>query len=130
MRNILISISAFVVSLLATTVFCTIAWEALVHFDVYDCTDPGFLDYLTPGDWVHYTGGHPVAVVQHVVHGRSMSEPDTIKQGSSIMGLWSLWFSFISASLLVSAFLEFLTRHQWKNNCKNELISSEQQTRR
>ena len=61
-------------------------------------TDSGGFDYLSPGDWVHRQG----AVVNHVVAGRSMSEPDTIKKGWSVAGLWGLWISFFAASLAIS----------------------------
>ena len=64
---------------------------------LYNCTDATFLDFLQPGNWVH----HPVPVPQITV-GRSMSEPDTIKQGWSIAGLWCLWAVFVGVSILAS----------------------------
>ena len=108
MRLSLVSAAVFVASLIATTFLCAIFWEGFVRPNLYDCTDPGFIDYFSPGDWVHASGGQPVAVVQHVVHGRSMSEPDMIKQGWSVAGLWRLWYSFVSASILVSFTLGYL----------------------
>jgi len=103
-----ISAVVFVVSLVGTTIACAIIWEVFIHPNVYDCTDPGFIDYLTPGDWVHEAGGRPVAVVRDVVHARSMSEPDTIKQGWSIVRLWHLWYALVSASVLISLMFALL----------------------
>jgi hypothetical protein len=108
MRRSLKSTVIFAVSLIATTVAGAVLWEMLVHSNVYDCTDPGFIDYLSPGDWVHANAGQGVAVVHQVVHGRSMSEPDTIKQGWSVAGLWRLWYAFVSVSVFVSLVLALL----------------------
>jgi hypothetical protein len=94
----------FVIVLFVMTIFCMIGW-ALVADEVYDCTDPGFIDFLSPGDWVHSLPGHPVTTAQKIVHGRSMIEPDTIKQGWSEPGLWCLWFSFVGVSFAISFFL-------------------------
>jgi hypothetical protein len=47
-------------------------------------------------------GGFPVITVQHVVHGRSMSDPDEIKEGWSIPKLLCLWISFVVVSLAIS----------------------------
>jgi hypothetical protein len=73
---------------------------------LYNCTDAVRFDYLHPGDWVH----GQVAAVDHVVAGRSMSEPDTIKKGWSVAGLWGLWISFFGVSLVVSF---VLARKTW-----------------
>ena len=106
MLRLITTVAVFVASLIGTTIACTIFWEVFVHAKLYDCTDPGFLDYITPGDWVHGDGQHhSIVFVDHVVHGRSMSEPDTIKRGWSVPGLWCLWVSFVVASLLFSAAL-------------------------
>ncbi|HEY3861950.1 MAG TPA: hypothetical protein VGO59_08685 [Verrucomicrobiae bacterium] len=79
--------------------------------NLYDCTDSaGIPDFLLPGDWVHAFGGHSATSVLHVVHGRSMSEPDTIKEGWSVAGLWGLWHSFVGLSIAVSV---FLARKRW-----------------
>lgn len=88
----------FLAMMAITTALCTIFWQAYVSERLYDCTDAIGLDYLHPGDWVH---GH-VAVVHQVVHGRSMSEPDTIKEGWSVGRLWLLWLAFFAGSLIVS----------------------------
>jgi len=95
----------FVIVMVVMTTICTWAWDAFINGKVYDCTDGGSLDYLFVGDWVH----HPVTV-QHVVGGRPMSEPDTIRQGWTISRLWYLWFSFVGTSLVVSV---LAASHQW-----------------
>lgn len=88
----------FGLSLLAMTVACTILWEIFVNNHLYNCTDPGFLDYLSPGDWTH----HPVTV-QHVVSPPPMNEHDTIRAGWTITGLWCLWGAFLIVSVIISA---------------------------
>jgi len=97
--RMLISLAVFVGSLAATTVACAWGWEALIKNHIYNCTDDLPLDYLQPGQWVH----HPVTVPQ-VVAGRSMSEPDVILQGWSVLSLWEMWLSLVAGSVLVSFF--------------------------
>ena len=87
----------FIVSLLAMLIASTMAWDAFINGKLYYCTDGGTLDFLFVGDWVH----HPESVA-HIVP-RSMSEPDEIKAGWSIAGLWFLWISFVAVSVFVSA---------------------------
>ena len=103
--SIRISVAVFIGSLLVMTISCAWAWERFINNTLYNCTGSVPLDYLHPGDWVH----HPVAV-EHVVVARSMSEPDTIKKGWSIPGLWSLWCSFVVGSVIVSFLLARLPR--------------------
>jgi hypothetical protein len=98
MISMLKLMTKFGLSLLAMTVACTILWEWFVNDRLYNCTDAIGLDYLHPGDWTH----HPVAV-QHVIGRRPMSEPDTIKAGWTITGLWGLWGAFLFVSVTVSA---------------------------
>jgi len=98
-------INVFVVSFAVTMIACTWGWEQFVKDRIYNCTDDFPLGFLQPGQWAH----HPVAV-PHVTSGRSMSEPDTIKQGWSVLALWLLWFSFIAGSLIVSFVLARLLR--------------------
>jgi hypothetical protein len=78
-----------------------IVWQYVAE-NLYDCTDDSIPGYLVPGHWVHSWSGHLVATVPYVTHGRSMNEPDTIKQGWSVIGLLYLWFSFFVVSVLVS----------------------------
>lgn len=94
----MLTIGVFLTALIAMTVLNTVIWQRFVTDTLYNCTDPGWLDYLFPGSWVH----NSVVEVQVVVNGRSMSEPDTIRKGWSVAGLWCLWFSFVVVSLVVS----------------------------
>ena len=87
----------FVVSLVCFAIACTLVWDGFINGKLYDCTDGGSLDFWFVGDWVH----HPVPV-EHVVTRRSMSEPDTIKLGWTVAGLWRLWACFVVLSVLGS----------------------------
>lgn len=108
MSRIVKSVAVFTVALFGMTIVCIIFWQVFVTEFLYDCTDDNILGFLTPGNWVHFY--HGVIYVPRVVHGRSMSEPDSIKAGWSVMGLWCLWYSFVSVSLVVSA---LLARKTW-----------------
>ena len=100
------SIGKFGIVLIVTTVMFSMIWGGLIMDTLYNCTDSVGFDYLHPGDWVH----GQVAVVDHVVAGRSMSEPDTIKKGWSVRSLWGLWISFFAVSV-VGSFM--LARKTW-----------------
>lgn len=104
MRKIVKSVAKFVLVMVAMTFACTVVWES-VAVRLYDCTDDGFLGFWTPGNWVHGWENHPVVAVSQIVHGRSMSDADTIKAGWTITGLWGLWCSFVGVSVGVSALL-------------------------
>jgi hypothetical protein len=91
------SLGVFALSLVLMAFVCTQAWDAFVNGKVYYCTDGGTLDFIFVGDWVH----HPESVA-HVVP-RAMSEPDEIKNGWSIPGLWCLWAAFVAVSVFLSA---------------------------
>ena len=103
------SVTRFLVVLLALTVINAFVWE-WVAGDLYDCTDGGIPGYFEPGYWVHGWDGHPVAVVPHVVNGRSMSEPDTLKAGWSVGCLMVLWCAFSGVSLFLSV---LFARMRW-----------------
>jgi hypothetical protein len=94
----------FVIAFFVLTVINAIIWECFAA-RLYDCTDDGLPGYFTPGSWVHSTVRHSVAVVPTVIHGRSMSEPDTIKAGWSVTSLLCLWFLLFGISLLLSFFV-------------------------
>jgi hypothetical protein len=83
--------------MIVMTILCTIIWQKFITDTLYHCTDAIWLDYFFPGTWVH----DPVSVTQ-VVRNRPMSEPDTIKAGWTVAGLWTLWYAFAGVSLLVS----------------------------
>jgi hypothetical protein len=91
------------------TIINSIVWEHVAG-DLYDCTDAGLPGYFEPGNWVHNFDGRTITVVAHIVHGRSMSEPDTIKEGWTGRRLLSLWYLFFGASVIISF---VLARARW-----------------
>ncbi|HLZ54591.1 MAG TPA: hypothetical protein VKS19_08960 [Verrucomicrobiae bacterium] len=97
----------FVAMMIIMTIVCTVAWEAFLAGKVYTCTD-GPTGYLTPGDWVHAHDGLPVVVVPKIVPPHDMSDPDTIKQGWSVTGLWSVWVVFLGSSVIVSVLFAWI----------------------
>ena len=110
MRQKLKTFGKFFIVLTAMTILCTFVWESLAK-ELYDCTDDiGVPGYWTPGDWIHNQDGNPIISVQRVAHGRSMSEPDSIKAGWNIISLWLLWFSFVAVSITAST---LLARKHW-----------------
>ena len=103
------SAAKFVIVAFVMTIACTIVWQEFVTDKLYNCTDPAWLDFLSPGNWVHIHDGKPVAFVP-VIIGGSMSDPDTIKDGWSIARLWYLWYSFVAVSVVISI---LLARIRW-----------------
>ena len=103
----------FIIVFYLMTVGCTVAWEEFVDGKLYDCTDPLF-GYLSPDGWV---GGNnfPVVVVKHVVTGRPIADSDQIKQGWNVAGLWCLWGTLFSGSLIASF---VLARKPWPSSFK------------
>ena len=99
----------FLVLLFGCTIFCVFAWDHFVAGKLYNCTDSVPFDFLRPGDWVHSYDGISVVVVPEINPMDSMDKPDSIKEGWSIPKLWLLWWSFVFASVAVSASLAFLT---------------------
>jgi hypothetical protein len=91
----------FLIVFVVMTIGCTIVWDRVIADKLYDCTDAVGFDYWQPGNWIH----GKYQSVPKVTHGRSMSEPDTIKAGWSVTGLWCLWFAFVGGSLVMSFFL-------------------------
>jgi hypothetical protein len=120
--RLLASVVVFSVMLMLMIFFCTWGWDAFVNGKVYYCTDGGTLDFWFVGDWVH----HPESVA-HVVP-RSMSEPDEIKAGWSLAGLWILWAGFIAVSVCISgvaARIIWLTGIDVRNDKSSPLKSSQ-----
>ena len=97
MKRPLLSLTKFVISLALMAMVCSLAWDGLVNGRLYDRTGGGSLDFWMVDHWVH----HPVTVA-HVVTGRALGEPDTIKAGWHVTGLWYLWFSFVAFSFIIS----------------------------
>jgi hypothetical protein len=93
-------------------IVCTIVWQDFVAEYFYDNTDENMMGFLHPfflDGWIGQ-GNFPVVVVQHVVHDRSMTDPDEIKAGWSIPKLWCLWFSFVTVSGVIGI---LLSRVRW-----------------
>jgi hypothetical protein len=106
----------FFTLLLGCIFVCTIAWDDWFPGKLYNCTDSVPFDFLQPGNWVH---GNYVTVAK-INPNDSMSMPDSIKQGWSVPELWLLWWSFIAASVAISASLAtliFLAKNQWLDSC-------------
>ncbi|HSU53977.1 MAG TPA: hypothetical protein VLT36_07975 [Candidatus Dormibacteraeota bacterium] len=106
------SLVLLVISLLIMGAVCIGAWDAFVNGKLYFCTDGGSsMDFIFVGDWVH----RPESV-SHVIP-RPMDQPDEIKRGWTIRGLWCLWCAFVSGSVLVSAFFSGLV---WRTISPNK----------
>ena len=85
MREFIIRASKFVAAMIICTIGSTLIWEQFVAGSIYHCTDPGFLEFISPGHWGH-----------------APQYGDTIRAGWSMTGLWWLWYSFVIASVVVS----------------------------
>jgi len=83
-HEFIIRASKFAATLILCSIASTFIWECFVAGTIYHCTDPGFLEFLSPGDWVHIRSG------------------DTLHAGWTMTRLWCLWYSFIIASVVVS----------------------------
>jgi hypothetical protein len=106
----------FLIVFVITTYINTVAWQ-YVSRNLYDCVDEAIPGYFTPGLWVHSFDGHPVMTVPKITHDPSMPYPDTIKQGWSVPRLVALWFSFFTASVVVSL---GLARIRWPRERSNQ----------
>jgi hypothetical protein len=69
----------------------TIAWDYIFPGRIYFCTDETGFGFWTPGEWVH----GEVEYVPDIDTLRPMSEPDVIKAGWSLPGLWAVWSGMI-----------------------------------
>jgi hypothetical protein len=115
MMRIFKSVAKFALVMFLMTIVCTIVWQEVVTEYLYDNTDDNMAGFLSPlsGDFWIGEGGFPVVTVQHVVHGRSMSDLDQIKEGWSIPKLFALWLSFVTISTVISI---ALARIRWISN--------------
>jgi hypothetical protein len=102
----------FGIALLVMTVAATILWGHVAE-RLYDCTDDCGAGFLTPGSWVHRSDGRDIVSVSTIVHGRSMTEPDTILQGWTIKNLWALWGLFAAVTLGVSTLVVWAPWGNW-----------------
>jgi hypothetical protein len=93
--------TALVVGVLAIP--SSIAWESIFPGKIYHCTDDVWLEYLTPGDWVHgeieYVDDVPLAM------SRTMSDPDVLLRGWTVGRLWMVWAAMFGSSLALGLFL-------------------------
>jgi hypothetical protein len=92
MRNFALIVRKFVAALVICAIASTLIWELFVAGTIYRCNDPGFLQFLSPGDWAHTRFG------------------DTFCAGWSTTGLWWLWFSLVIVSVVVSLAFALLPR--------------------
>lgn len=100
------TIVKFAIVMFAMAIACEIIWDEFVAQNLYDCTDALPFGYFSPGHWVHVY--HGVVYVPHVTHDHSMSDPDSLKQGWSVTGLWCLWCLLFGISTAVSCVLACL----------------------
>jgi hypothetical protein len=112
----------FLVAMFLMTIVCTIIWENFVDGKIYDCTDPLF-GYMSPDGWI---GGDnfPVVVVKHVVSGRSIGDPDELKEGWSVGDLWGIWFLLFTTSLEIS-----LSAARWPDPAEGQKESTHDEKR-
>jgi hypothetical protein len=110
------SLGVFFMSMLLMLFLCVPAWDALANGKLYYCTDGGTMDFIfgpLGGGWVHNPESVP-----HVVP-RPMDQPDEVKTGWSIRGLWCLWGAFVGGSVLVSA---LFAASLWRASSPNETL--------
>ena len=98
----------FLILMLVCAISCTIVWGDFVDGKLYNCTDSIPFGFLHPGDWVHSNNGLFVAAVTKIDPSDPMDKPDSLKEGWSVPKLWLLWWSFVAASVVMSASLTFL----------------------
>lgn len=104
-------IMKFAAALLVMTAICSNVWDNYIAGNLYNDSDDNMFGYLFPGGWVsNWDGQHPVVSVDHIVPETSMGDPDEIKRGWSVAGLWGLWLSFVGVSVIISI---VLARLRW-----------------
>jgi hypothetical protein len=95
---------AFLFLMLVCTISCTAIWGNFVDGELYNCTDAIPFGFSHPGDWIH---GNYITVPR-IDPSDSMDKSDSIKAGWSVPKLWLLWWSFVAASVAISASLTYL----------------------
>jgi hypothetical protein len=112
--KIVISIIIFSVAMIGMTIVCTALWDELLNGKVYGCSDGGNADYWMLS-WAGIGNGNYSVATVKTINITSMSDPDELKEGWSVARLWSVWYSFFGASLMVSFF--FASLPWWKIRC-------------
>ena len=100
MRKIVLKAAKFLVVLTGCTVLCAIFWETVVAGGIYQCTDPGFLEFLTPGDWIHGDTA-----------GKDAHYSDALAHGWTMTRLWILWYSLLAGSIGLSGWIALRGPH-------------------
>lgn len=103
----IIRVAKFSIVMYLMMIVCSIVWQSVVVEYLYDNTDDNLVGFMGPffGDFWIGQGGFPIVAVKHVVHSRSMSDPDEIKEGWSIPKLFCLWLSLFAISIGLSIWL-------------------------
>ncbi len=115
-------IAAFLILMLVCTISCAVIWGDFVDGKLYNCTDSIPFGFLHPGDWVHSHNGISVAVVTKITPTDPMEKPDSIEEGWSVPKLWLLWWSFVVASVVISASSAFLFFRYWKSKSEQAIV--------
>jgi len=95
MRVVLLRAGIFLMVLTICVVACVVVWDSFVAGPLYQCSDPGALEFLSPGDWVHSEFG------------------DTVRAGWTIHGLWALWYALAILSVVVSSTIALWPWRLW-----------------
>jgi hypothetical protein len=102
-------IMKFTGALLIMAVICSTVWDNFVAGKIYNDSDDDLFGFFSPGAWVsNWDGQHPVVSVDRIAPESSMGDPDEIKKGWSVAGLWGLWSSLVGVSVMISIALAWL----------------------
>ena len=96
-----IKLTKFIAIFITSLLIMGIIWETNIHNQLYHCTDEAFLNFLTPGSWVH--GDY--VFKEKITISATMSEPDSIKTGWTETKLLALWLCMVGFSFSLSLFL-------------------------
>lgn len=97
------TVAVFVLVFIVASVAMAVFWEGTMVDEVYHCTD-AFVDYFTPGSWVHGDWVYVNDVKEELMNA------DTLLVGWTIGRLWTRWLSMFGVTLVFSALLTYLYR--------------------
>jgi hypothetical protein len=123
--KIWLSAGIFLAAIPATSMVCIDLWDALLNGKVYGCSDGGSWDYWIR-DWATIGNGSYPAVTVKKINIQSMSDPDQLKEGWTVARLWTLWYTFLTGSILASLLLSSLP--WWKRMAASVVNRSESVT--